>query len=193
MTALSDAQLWSVVTGAGFTGQDALTAFCIALAESGGDPSKTNTKNTNGTTDFGLFQINSVHTALLSGKNWQDPATNAAMAFSLYKGRGNKFTDWVTYNSRSYARFLARAQAASVSGGAPVPASTGTGSADTTTDPVATGIANATSGSTWLRIGMFLAGAILLLVFLASVIKNTSIGKTVTKVGKTVAKTAAVA
>lgn len=192
VTALSDAQLWTVVTGAGWTGQDALTAFCIALAESGGDPTKTNTKNTNGSTDYGLFQINSVHTALLNGKNWQDPTVNAAMAFSLYKGRGNKFIDWATYNNPVlYTRFMGRAQAASASGGAPVPASDSSGSAPDPSTPEGQ-IAVATSANTWQRIGMFLGGGLLLLIVTISLIKNTSIGKAVTNVAKTATKVAAV-
>lgn len=190
MAALSDAQLWTVVRGQWGTGQDALKAFAIALAESGGDPTKTNTKNRNGTTDYGLFQINSVHADLLKSGNWQDPQTNANMAYQLYASKGNKFTDWVAYNTGSYARFLGRAQAAAQAGGAPLnndPTNEGDTGAGTAPSPQDQAVANATSGSTWLRIGEFVAGGLLVLIVAISLIKNTSVAKaamSVTPVGR---------
>jgi len=60
---------------------DGITAWeaaAIALAESGGDPSATG-HNKNGTTDIGLWQINSSHGALAS----YDPIVNAQSAFAL--------------------------------------------------------------------------------------------------------------
>lgn len=186
--ALTDAQLWSVVTGAGWSGQDALTAFAVALAESGGNPSATN-KNTNGSTDYGLFQINSVHASLLQGKAWNDPAVNAAMAKTLYDGQ--RFKPWVTYNTGAYVRFLARAQSASKSGGAavtimPVDNKTAAGS------DFNAKVANATSGDTYKRIGMFAVGAIFIIIVAVSIIKNTSVGKAVAHTAKTAAKVAAI-
>lgn len=188
MAALSDAQLWTVVTGAGFTGQDALKMFAVALAESTGDPTRVSPANHNGTHDYGLFQINSVHTALLQGKNWQDPATNAAMAKTLYDDAGGKLTPWTTYNDGSYARYLPRAQAAAQSGGNATTAPAAGDTAQATPDTVT----NATSGHTWVRLGMFAAGGLLVLIVAASLIKNTSLGKaamSVTPVGKAVALT----
>lgn len=193
MAALSDAQLWSVVRSQWGTGSDALTAFAVALAESGGDPTRTNTHNTNGTIDYGLFQINSVHSALLTGANWQDAQTNAHMAYTLYTAAGNKFTPWAAFNNGSFAGFLARAQAAAkTNANTPVPSAGDTATAPATpSDPNAAAVATVTSAGTWQRIGMFLAGGALILIFMVSVIKNTSVGKTVGHIAKTAVKVAA--
>lgn len=191
MATLSDAQLWTVVVSQWGTGPDALTAFAVALAESSGDASAIHQGNRDGTNDYGLFQINSVHAALLTSGNWQDPQTNAHMAYTLYTAAGNKFSPWSTFNNASYARFLARAQAAAKSGGAPVPAGSATAPAAAAADPNASAVATATSAGTWQRIGMFLAGGALMLIFMVSVIKNTSVGKAVGHMAKTAVKVAA--
>lgn len=181
--ALTDAQLWSVVSGAGWTGEDALKAFAIALAESGGRPDAKNTGNRNGSTDYGLFQINSVHADLLKSGNWQDPTANARMAKKVFDDAHGKFTPWATYNSQSYVRFLSRAQAAS-SGKSK--SKSGTLSiadeGEAAPDSAATKIAAVTAGNTWIRVSYFLVGAILLLIFAISLIKNTSIVRAATNV-----------
>lgn len=195
MATLSDAQLWTLCVSQWGNTQDALTAFCIALAESSGRTDATH-KNSNGSTDYGIFQINSVHTALLNGQNWQDPAANAHMAYTLWSAAGNKFSPWTTWKTGAYMFFMSRAQAAQKSGGAPVPAASGGDSqstpaaTDSNTDPA---IANATSGSTWARMGLFVGGALLAFIVIISIIKNTSVGKAATHIAKTATKVAAVA
>lgn len=172
--ALSDSQLWAIVTGAGFAGQEAVKAVAVFLAESGGVPDITH-KNSNGTIDYGIAQINSVHTDLLSGKQWSDPVQNVGMAKTLYDAAGGKFTPWAAYNNGSYARFLARAQA--VSNGVPaVDAPAGNGSDSLTT-----------SASSLPRIGLYLAGGLLLFIAIVSLVKNTSVVKTVSHVAKVAA------
>ena len=88
---------------AGFSAADAKTATQIALAESSGNRLATN-HNSNGSTDYGLWQINSVHKDALALGDWKDPATNARMAYLVYKQAGNKFTPWVTYNNGAYTK-----------------------------------------------------------------------------------------
>jgi len=66
----------------------------IAKCESSSNPELTN-KNSNGTTDVGLWQINSVH--LIKHPNWNAewlkiPGNNAIAAAALY--HSNKFNDW---------------------------------------------------------------------------------------------------
>lgn len=62
----------------------------IAMAESSGNPNATNS-NTDGSTDYGLFQINSnVATPTF------DPLSNAQEAVAIYNVRG--YTAWVTYD-----------------------------------------------------------------------------------------------
>lgn len=79
------------------------TMVGIAFAESKWNPQATH-KNTNGTTDFGLWQINSAHASEFSMANWQNPAANAAMAYKVYKAQG--LTAWATYNSGSYKQWV---------------------------------------------------------------------------------------
>jgi hypothetical protein len=103
-------ELRSLAIQAGFSATEADVAAAIAMAESGGRPEVTNV-NTNGSTDYGLWQINSVHPDLLRQGNWKDPAVNARMARAVYTQAGSKFTPWSTFNSQhgkppSYLKYL---------------------------------------------------------------------------------------
>lgn len=92
---------------AGFSGTTTLTiATAIALAESGGNTAITN-HDSNGTTDYGLWQINSVHSQYNTTK-LLDPGYNAGAAF-LISGGGNNWTPWSTYNNGRYLQFMAAA------------------------------------------------------------------------------------
>ncbi len=95
-------QLWMAAGGSSATAD---TASAIALAESSGNASATNV-NTNGSTDYGLWQINSSNFSGLgvSASNVTDPATNAAAAVALYNQSG--FGNWTTYTSGAYAQYL---------------------------------------------------------------------------------------
>jgi len=77
----------------------------VARAESGWLSSATN-DNTNTSVDYGLFQINSIHAAILAGGNWADPQDNAKMAYKVWTDAGRKWSPWVTYWSGSYKKFL---------------------------------------------------------------------------------------
>jgi hypothetical protein len=72
-------------------------AASIAMAESGGDAGATGS-NTDGSTDRGYWQINSVHGA----QSTYDPAANARAAVAI-SGDGSNWTPWVTYNTGAYA------------------------------------------------------------------------------------------
>lgn len=99
---LSETQIYAAARAAGFSPSESVIATAIAMAESGGNPAATH-HNTNGSTDYGLWQINSVHSDLLSGgAKWQDPATNARMARSVYLSQG--WHAWSTYNSGAYKK-----------------------------------------------------------------------------------------
>jgi hypothetical protein len=82
----------------------------IALAESGGVPSKDNTGlNSDGSVDYGLWQINSVHAndSVIKKIGWENrlnPEANAKMAVFIYQQQG--LTAWSTYNNGAYKRFL---------------------------------------------------------------------------------------
>lgn len=97
---------YSAAIYGGFPKSVAPVAAAIAIAESGGKTDVVSKPNTNGTVDYGLWQINSSHTALLASGKWSDPNDNAVMAYTLYKNAGNKFTPWTTFNDGAYKKTL---------------------------------------------------------------------------------------
>jgi hypothetical protein len=82
--------------------------FAICLAESGGDPYAISS-----TGDYGLWQINrAAHADLFVHHRWQNPVDNAAMARSVYMGRGGGTTGlqaWSTYTNGAYKAHLRQA------------------------------------------------------------------------------------
>jgi Lysozyme like domain len=108
---LSDVQIATVAKAAGFPGNELATAVAVALAESRGDPTATH-HNTNGSTDYGLWQINSVHSDILATHRWQDPAANAVMARFIFTEAGSKWSPWSTYKHGSYLAYLPRGRSA---------------------------------------------------------------------------------
>lgn len=103
----SKAQLEGLWEQAGGSPADANTAAAVALAESSGNPSATNI-NTNGTTDRGLWQINSIH----GTQSTYDPLANARAAVSISSG-GSNWSPWVTFNSGAYRQYLGAGAASS--------------------------------------------------------------------------------
>jgi soluble lytic murein transglycosylase-like protein len=69
--------------------------MAIMKAESGARPNAT-CHNTNGTTDRGLFQINSVHASRVRGNldSLYDPETNVRVAYAIWSEQG--WSPWVT-------------------------------------------------------------------------------------------------
>lgn len=105
--ALSPAQITAQARAAGFRGRDLQVACAVALAESGGRP-RTVYKNSDRyrSRDLGVWQINDYWNARwLRMGDWRDPATNARMAYSIWRERG--WNDWVTYKRGRHARFMA--------------------------------------------------------------------------------------
>lgn len=96
---------------AGFRGDDLVIAVAVAKAESGWSPRAIN-QNTNGSADYGLFQVNSIHQAILARGDWRDPADNAEMAFQIWTDAGGSWSPWVTYWRGTYRQFLSDAQQA---------------------------------------------------------------------------------
>jgi hypothetical protein len=82
---------------AGFTSAQALAAVQIAYHESGFSAGATN-RNNNGSVDYGLWQINSVHGfPELKTQQWRDPTTNARLAKKVYDKQG--WNAWSVYKS----------------------------------------------------------------------------------------------
>ncbi len=90
---------------AGFRGNDIAIAVAVAKAESGWNPKATN-RNSNDSVDYGLFQINSIHAAILAGGNWADPGDNAVMAFKVWTDAGGSWGPWVTFWSGTYRKYM---------------------------------------------------------------------------------------
>lgn len=159
---------------AGFSGADLTTAVAICLAESRGESGATH-NNSDGSTDYGLWQINSVHGQILAQGNWADPASNAKMAFAVYSDAGRSFRPWSTYNSGAYNLYMPMAVAAThgiTTTGVPVTA--GSGSAGSS-------LAKLGQASTWVRVGEVLLGAALIIIGIYSLVKDTPVAKAATK------------
>lgn len=112
------AQVAEWVKQAGWSGADVATAIAVAKAESGWRENVTGPRNSNGSFDYGLFQINSIHNPTPAEKT--EGLANARKAYSVWQGSGWKA--WAAYNSGSYRKFLDEAQTlAGTSGGSTVP------------------------------------------------------------------------
>lgn len=160
MTTLSPPQIAAAARAGGFSGSQVPIMTAIAMAESSGRTDVTH-HNSDGSTDYGVWQINSVHSDILALGNWADPAVNARMAFAVYKKQG--YSAWSVFKSNSYLTHLATAQTAAGQS-ASLPTTT-IPSADTSGS--ATGVNLLTSPHTWLRVAMILAGWMLIVVSLA--------------------------
>lgn len=160
MPTLSDRQIAGAASAAGFRGKSLVTAVAVALAESGGNPQATN-RNTNGSGDYGLWQINSVHADLLRSGTWSDPYDNARMAFRVYSDAGQKFSPWVAYTTGRHLAYVGRARVAAGN-----PSDDGArGAASPMGSPSAVNVGawdTITTGNTWIRVAMFMAGGVLL-------------------------------
>ena len=77
--------------------EDSERALSVVKCESGFNPNAYNGKNTNGSTDGGLWQINSVHDKHLEklGLDKFDPEDATEYARMLYEANG--FRDWVCH------------------------------------------------------------------------------------------------
>jgi Lysozyme like domain len=117
---LTPAQIYSHAVNAGFSGNAAITATAIGLAESSGIPNNFNPLDPHGGS-VGLMQINGANAGLLGGQNWiangVDPAQNMQAAYAIYSQSGG-FGQWGAYNNGSYQRYMSQAQAAASGVGA---------------------------------------------------------------------------
>jgi lysozyme-like protein len=91
---------------AGFRDDDISMAVAIAKAESKWNRLAVNDKNRDGSTDYGLMQINSIHASLLSTGDWRNPLSNMQMAFQIFTEAGSKWTPWSTFNNGTYEPYL---------------------------------------------------------------------------------------
>jgi hypothetical protein len=88
-------------------GSDCRVALAIQRAENPQGKCEIYHYNTDGTLDWGYFQINTVHLKRpgLNLRDLLDCKANIDFAFQLYQER-HGFTPWSTYNSGLYRKFL---------------------------------------------------------------------------------------
>ena len=83
-----------------------MTALAVSQAENGTRQCDRESKpNRNGSVDYGIFQINSIHLR----KGWtveelKDCKKNIEYAYTIYKAQGWK--PWSAYTNKSYLKFL---------------------------------------------------------------------------------------
>lgn len=174
--ALSDVEIARAARSGGFPDNFLVTAVAVALAESGGNPQATN-HNTNGTTDYGLWQINSIHQADLRGGEWSNPNDNARMAYAVFKRAGNSWWPWYAFRNGKHVQFMNRAtQAVNSLGSSNSPkadfSEAVTGAASGVFTP--TGLTDTYEGlkkiatvlsqkNFWIRVGFVLAGLLVII------------------------------
>jgi hypothetical protein len=154
----------------------------IAMAESGGKYRALN-RNTNGSTDKGLWQINSIHGLEGKGYNLYDPEDNAKAASVVYDKQGYKA--WAVYNSGAYKKYAPENVYP-----------TGVGTTGFKVDGVTSSIGNAVNAATETvtRVGLSagaLTVALTLLVLGVVILMRSSLSKaaSVAGVGNPVGKT----
>lgn len=96
---------------AGLSGSQLVLATAIAGAESGYRPAATN-RNTDGSIDRGVWQINSVHRKYNANRLF-DVGYNARAMAEISSG-GSNWSPWVTYKTGAYRRYMAGARDAVV-------------------------------------------------------------------------------
>ncbi|MGV1037663.1 MAG: hypothetical protein ACOYD0_11665 [Candidatus Nanopelagicales bacterium] len=90
---LSPTQLKSVLIRAGFREPSIRIAWAIVMRESRAFPAIIGPKNSDGTRDYGLFQINDVHRSHADFSRILDPLYNAQVGYGLTNG-GRDFSHW---------------------------------------------------------------------------------------------------
>ena len=162
MAVVDDATIFALAVDAGWgDSHSAQVATAIALAESGGDASATN-HNINGSTDYGLWQINSVHSDILASGQWSNPSANAKMAHEVYAQSGDSFRPWVTYNTGKYLAYMPRAAKAEsgIKSGIGKQIQQGL---NNLSNPQPSALDNLTNPAFWRRVAYAVMGGILLL------------------------------
>jgi hypothetical protein len=158
MAKLTAAAITQYANNVGITGDAARIATAIALAESGG-----NTTSHNPTwpdNSYGLWQINMIaHTKPELGiskyEDLYDPATNASAMAKISHG-GTTWHPWTTYTSGKYLIYMNQ-----------VPTDgTGNGQATVADTPLSQLGTTLTDSSTWLRLGLYIGGFLLIVLAL---------------------------
>lgn len=168
---ISDAQIAGAAKGAGFSGNNLVIAVAVALAESGGNTRAHNPRGLDNS--YGLWQINMLGQmgverrkafGIRSNEELWDPNVNARAAKKIHSWQG--WSGWTTYTSGRYRIYLNRARKAAGN-----PSAASGGAVDAQQAGLIPGLNEISlffeiisDGGVWIRIGMFVAGGILLLL-----------------------------
>jgi hypothetical protein len=164
MPKLTGQQVAQLAWDAGFRDAGLVVAVEVSFAENGSHDTEAVNHNSNGTTDTGLWQINSVHR--IPQSTLFDPAKNAAAAYRI-SSSGTDFTPWTTYKDGAARGQESAAQLAIQQAGHPSPGQghtpsptdlPGVGTAVHATESVASFLGTLGDRSTWIRIGEVVAG-----------------------------------
>lgn len=91
---MSIAEMVHAAKGTGLTGAPLAMAIAISLAENGSSDPTLVHKNSDGSYDTGLWQINSIHGDIFDLSKLTDPTYNAHAMFVLSKGGTDFRHDW---------------------------------------------------------------------------------------------------
>jgi len=181
---LTDSMRAQLAVTVGFPATEIARAVAVSIAEDGsGDPTVEH-RNVNGSIDYGLWQINSIHGFPVS--QLKEPLGNAQAAKKVWDQAGGSWKPWSTFMSGAYLAFMPRGQAAAKdNGGATTLPAPGAGP-----NPV-DGIVNffkfISDSHNWIRVAYFVAGLVLLIIGLFKLTGDNKLSP----VTKAVAKTAA--
>lgn len=176
---ISDQEIATVATKAGWGGSSLVTAVAVAIAEHAGHP---HVDSVSFTHDLGVWQINWYsHVATNEMFNAEallsDPEYNARSAYTVWQnapGSGDlgSFTPWSTYRAGLYLLYEPRARKAIDAIGTSAQSTGGnlaSGISDTVTN-IGVGLKDflgkLSDVHTWVRVGAVIGGAILLIMAL---------------------------
>lgn len=109
---LTTPQLVTLAKSVGLDANGAAIAAAVARAESGGKVDSIGGPNKNGTSDYGLWQINTVHTKKWNKDQLTSDANYNAQAMAAISSGGKNWKPWSSYNAGKHEKFMAEARAA---------------------------------------------------------------------------------
>ena len=95
---LSEAEIADLMREVGFPESEIGTGIAVARGESGHRTDALNDGNSDGSNDYGLWQINDRwHMDKFDG-DWRDPLENTRVAYEVWKEAGGSWDPWVAYD-----------------------------------------------------------------------------------------------
>jgi hypothetical protein len=179
---MTPAQIATVARNAGWSGSDLTIAVAVALAESGGRPGVVNSIGC-----VGLWQVYQKVHPKWTTEQLKDPQTNANAAHEIWLSQGWR-RGWTTYSHGTYQKYMGQATAGIgllgpiLNGVAPIIGVAGTVAGEAAAVSKAVGILS--DPKTWIRVGLVILGALLVLIALARMSIGSGGGKAAIDVAK---------